>query len=67
MLADLWQDLCFHARQLMKQPMIILIAVLTLPLSTGFTQVKTTTIPLDNPSEMQPRNVKTEQARYKGR
>ncbi|MGH9940588.1 MAG: family 16 glycoside hydrolase, partial [Blastocatellia bacterium] len=33
----------------------------------GFTQVKTTTIRLDNPSEMQPRNVKTEQVSYKGR
>jgi hypothetical protein len=67
MLADLWQDLRFHVRRLMKPPIFILIVVLTLPLSTGFTQVKTTTIPLDNPSEMQPRNVKTEQVTYKGR
>ncbi len=67
MLADLSQDLRIHARRLMKQPIFILIVVLTLALSTGFTQVKTTTIPLDNPSEMQPRNVKTEQVTYKGR
>ena len=45
----LWQDPRFRARRLMKQPMFILIAVLTLALSTGFTQIKTTTIPLDNP------------------
>jgi hypothetical protein len=51
----------------MKQPMFILIAVWTLTLSTGFTQIKTTTIPLDNPNELQPRNVKTEQVTYKGR
>jgi hypothetical protein len=63
----LWQDVRFQARRLMKQPMFILIAVLMLGLSMGFTQVKTTTIPLDNPSEMQPRNVKTEQVTYKGR
>jgi hypothetical protein len=67
MLADLWQDLRFRARRLMKQPMFILIAVLTLALSTGFKQVRTTTISLDNPSEMQLRNVKTEQVTYKGR
>ena len=63
----LWQDLCFHARWLMKQLMFILIAVLILALSTGFKQVNTTTIPLDNPSEMQLCNVKTEQVTYKGR
>jgi hypothetical protein len=63
----LWQDVRFQARRLMKQPLFILIAVLTLGLSTGFRQVKTTTIPLDNPSEMQLRNVKTEQVTYKGR
>jgi hypothetical protein len=67
MLADLWQDLSFHARRSVKQPMFILIAVLTLALSTGFTQVQPTTIPLDNPNEMQLRNVKTEQVTYKGR
>ncbi len=54
-------------RRLMKQPMFILIVVLTLALNTGFTQVKITTIPLDNPSEMQPHNVKTEQVTYQGR
>jgi 3-keto-disaccharide hydrolase len=42
------------------------IAVLTLALATGFTQVKPTPIPLDNPSEMQPRHVKTEWVTYKG-
>ena len=62
-----WQDLRFQARRLMKQPMFSLIAVLTLSLSTGFTQVKPTTIPLDNLNEMQPRNVKMEQVTYKGR
>ena len=63
----LWQELRFAARRLMKQPMFGLIAVWTLALSTGFTQIKTTTIPLDNPNELQPRNVKTEQVTYKGR
>jgi len=52
---------------LCKRPCFTWIAVLALALSTGFTQVKTTTIPLDNPSEMQPRNVKMEQVTYKGR
>lgn len=61
------QDRRFRARWLLKQPVFILIAVLTLALSTGFTQVEPTNIPLDNPSEMQPRNVKTEQVTYKGR
>jgi hypothetical protein len=63
----LWRDPRFRTRRLMKQPMFILIAVWTLALSTGFTQIKTTTIPLDNPNELQPRNVKTEQVTYKGR
>jgi len=63
----LWRDPRFRARRLMKQLMFILIAVWTLALSTGFTQIKTTTIPLDNPNELQPRNVKTEQVTYKGR
>src|SRR5215467_2722932 len=67
MLADLWQEPRFHARRRMKQSMFIFIAVLTPALNTGFTQDKTTTVPLDNPSEMQPRNVKTEQVTYKGR
>ncbi|HEX6647965.1 MAG TPA: family 16 glycoside hydrolase [Pyrinomonadaceae bacterium] len=47
--------------------MFLVIAVLPLLLSTGFSQVKKTTVPLDNPSEMQPRNVKTEVVTYKGR
>ena len=64
---SLWQEPRFAARRLMKQPMFGLIAVLTLALGAGFTQVKPATIPLDNPSELQPRNVKTEQVTYKGR
>ncbi len=63
----LWQDRHFRAGRLMKQPGVVLIAILTLALGTGFTQVKPTTIQLDNPSEMQPRNVKTEQVTHKGR
>ena len=62
-----WQHLRSNARRLMKQAVSILIAVLTLALGTGFTQDKTTTIPLDNPSELQLRNVKMEQVTYKGR
>jgi len=60
-------DPLFPARRLMKQRMFMPIAVLTLASSTGFTQVKTATIPLDKLDEMQPRNVKTEQVTYKGR
>jgi hypothetical protein len=52
---------------LMKQPMFVLVAVLILVLSTGFRQIKTTTITFDNATEMQLRNVKTEQVDYKGR
>ena len=63
----LWQNLCFRARGLMKQPGFILIAVATLAPGASFTQVRTTTIPLDNLNEMQPRNVKTEEVTYKGR
>lgn len=63
----LCQERRFRARKLIKQPGVLLIAFLTLALSTGFTQVKPTAIPLDNPSEMQSRNVKTEQVTYKGR
>jgi len=63
----LWQDVRFLAHQLMKHPLIHLIVILTLVVSAGFTQVKKAIISLDNPSEMQPRNVKMEQVTYKGR
>ena len=64
----LWQHLrCLNARSPMQQPVFILIAVLALALSTGFTQNKTITIPLDNLNEMDPHNVKMEQVMYKGR
>jgi hypothetical protein len=62
----LWRAPRFHARRLMKFG-VLLIAVLMLASGTGLAQVKTTVIPLDNPSEMQPRNVKTEQVTYKGK
>ncbi|HJQ26296.1 MAG TPA: hypothetical protein VKA60_20450 [Blastocatellia bacterium] len=67
MMQRLWQALRFPARKLIKQSGVLLIALLTPALSTGFTQVKPTTIPLDNPSETQSSNVKTEQVTYKGR
>jgi hypothetical protein len=63
----LWQSLRPCARRLMKHPGVVLLAIMTLALGTGFTQDKPTTIPLDNPSEMQSRHVKTEQVTYKGR
>ena len=66
----LWQNLRFRAGKLMKQPAVILVAVSTLALGTegtGFTQVKTRTIPLDALNEMQPHNVQTERVTYKGR
>ncbi len=51
----------------MKQLVPILLAIATLTLGAGFTQVKPTTVPLDAPSEIQPRHVKTGQVTYKGR
>lgn len=63
----LWQDLRCRARRLMKQPGVLLLAVSTLVSGAAFTQVKTGTIPLDVPSELQSRNVKTERVTYKGR
>ena len=50
----------------MKQPVMMLVAVVALTLSLGGTQNKTTIV-LDNFNEMQLRNVKTEQVTYKGR
>jgi hypothetical protein len=52
---------------LLKQPGLILIALLTPALSAGFTQVTTRAIPLDAASEMQSRNVKAEWVTFKGR
>ena len=63
----LWQDLRFPGARLIKQSGFILIAVSTLALGTGFTQLKTGAIPLDALDEMQSRNVKTERVTYKGR
>ena len=63
----LWQDLSVRARGLMKHLGAVLLALLTLALGTGFTQVMTRTIPLDALNEMQSRNVKTERVTYKGR
>jgi hypothetical protein len=51
----------------MVQVLRFLIATLTLVLGSGFTQVMTRTIPLDAPSDIQSRNVKTEWVTYKGR
>src|SRR5712692_3664215 len=62
----LWQKLRFVEPMPMKQPLFVLIVVLTLALGTGFTQVKTGTIPLDD-LKLQPSNVKTEWVTYKGR
>jgi hypothetical protein len=61
------QDLCCDGCRLLRQPVFILIALLTAALGTGFTQVTTRTIPLDVPSELQYRNVKAERVTYKGR
>ena len=61
----LCQDLRFTGRRLMRQPVFSFIAVVTLASSTGFAQTRH--IPLDDPNEMQPRNVKTELVTYKGR
>jgi hypothetical protein len=63
----LWQAKPFGACELMKQPVMMLVAVVALTLSMWFTQNKATTISLDNFNEMQFRNVKTEQVTYKGR
>jgi hypothetical protein len=62
-----WLDLHFRVRGLMKQPCVLLIAVLPVAFGTGFTQVTTGKISLDSLNEMQARNVKTEPVTYKGR
>src|SRR5262245_3952171 len=67
MITDLSQELRFRARRLMKQPGVLLIALLTPAVCAGFTQVAQRTIPLDALNEMQPRNVKMERVSYKGR
>jgi hypothetical protein len=59
------QYLRIRARRLITLPAFIMVAVVTL--ATGSTQTGTTTIPLEKPSDMQFRNVKTELATYKGR
>jgi hypothetical protein len=46
---------------------LVLMTLLHVPLGVGFTQLKPSTIPLDNPNDMQLRNVKMEQVTYKGR
>lgn len=62
----LWQELRFDARRLMKQAGVLPLALLTLALGAGFTQVKPTTVPLDD-LKMKSSNVKTEWVTYKGR
>jgi hypothetical protein len=44
-----------------------LLALLGVLFVVSFGQVKPATIPLDNPNDLQPRNVKTEQVSYKGK
>lgn len=61
-----WQEMPFRSR-LIRQPGVLLIAILILALGTGFTQVTTKTIPLDALNDMRSRNVKTERLIYKGR
>src|SRR5215510_754896 len=61
-----WHGMGFDHR-MMKQPIFVLIAFLTLTVGEGLSQVKPTTISLADPSGMQPRNVKIEQVTYKGR
>lgn len=63
----LWQDRRFRAHKLMNQPSFSLIAILWLAVGTGFTQVTTKTISLENQSELQSRNVTAEPVTYKGR
>jgi hypothetical protein len=49
------------------QTFFVLIAFFATTFSIGFAQLPPGTIPLDTPSEMQPRNVKAERVMYKGR
>src|SRR5262245_1158539 len=64
---DMTKDSIRAGRILLDRPAFALIAVLTVGVATGLTQVKPANIPLDAPSEMQPRNVKTELVNYKGK
>lgn len=63
----LWRDRQLCAGRLLKQSSFFLLAMLTLLLSNGFAQVKTAPISLENPSDLQSRNVKAEQVSYKDR
>jgi hypothetical protein len=67
MIAAFWKSLRARERRSIKQPGVLLIAIVTLSLGSGFTQVTTRTIPLDVLNEMQARNVKTERVTHKGR
>lgn len=62
-----WQDRHFCAGRFLKQSGLFLLAMWALSVGNGFAQVKSTTIPLDVPTEMNLRNVKTEQVTHKGR
>src|SRR5262249_21718566 len=61
-----WYGMRF-VHHMMKQSTFALIAIFTLTLCDGFSQVRTTTIQVDDLKQMQPRNVKVEQVTYKGR
>jgi len=54
---SLWQYATLHARGLVRRPAFIMTAVATMALGSGFAQVKTGTILLDDINAMQLRNV----------